>query len=139
MTGLPVGWPTPFVCVAALALTLMASGASAAADWPPAGLTCPSRTVVIFGPGPSPEKASSLFATHLAFVRAHLQSGDALVMGPLGTDGGLAVLPGTDWGAIGRFLDEEPFTRAGVLRVVRHDIWAACADAGPRADQVTKR
>lgn len=107
---------------------LLASS-SRATDWPPSGLSCPARTVVIFAPGAAPEKAKELFPAHLAFVRAHLQAGDALVMGPLGADGGLAILPGTDWSAIGRFLDDEPFTRAGVLRILRHDVWAACAPA----------
>src|ERR1700761_871280 len=113
--------------VLALYILLCAAGKAPAADWPPPGLSCPPHLVVVFEDGPATGKAKPLFPAHIAFVTAHLKTGDILSMGPSDGGGGLAVFQSSDWDAARRILADEPFTKNGVLKVARHFIWTGCA------------
>jgi uncharacterized protein YciI len=115
--------------IAALAtcVLLCAAGGAGAQDWPPPGLSCPAHLVVLFEDGPAAGKAKRLFAAHIAFVTAHLKSGDILSMGPFDGGGGLAVFRASDWEAARHILAEEPFTKNGVLKVSGHFTWTGCA------------
>ena len=114
-------------CATSILLCLTA-GASAA-NWPPPGLSCPARTVVLFDDGPAAAKAKALFPVHIAFVTAHLKAGDLLAMGPSDGGGGLAVFRTSRWEVARQFLADEPFTKNGVLKVARHFTWTGCAVA----------
>lgn len=116
---------------------LCAAGGARARDWPPPGLSCPAHLVVLFENGPAADKAKRLYAAHIAFVTAHLKSGDILAMGPSDSGGGLAVFGGSDWKAARQILADEPFTKNGVLKIARHFTWTGCAlkRAGARAGQ----
>jgi uncharacterized protein YciI len=102
------------------------AGGARAKDWPPPGLSCPSRLVVLFENGPAAAKAKRLYPAHIAFVTAHLKSGDILAMGP-SDSGGLAVFRVSNWEAARQILADEPFTKNGVLKITRHFIWTGCA------------
>jgi uncharacterized protein YciI len=98
---------------------------------PPPGMQCPQRTLVLFEPGPNWEKAGQFAPRHLAFVLQQLKAGRILSAGPLeGTPPGAAMLLASgDWSQVDALLNEEPFTREGVLKIARHDVWNACEAA----------
>jgi len=115
------------VATLASIVLLCAAGGADAKDWPPPGLSCPPRLVVLFENGPAADKGKRLYSTHIAFVSAHLKSGDILAMGPSDSGGGLAVFRASNWEAAQQILADEPFTRNGVLKITRHFTWTGCA------------
>ncbi|MDB5582299.1 MAG: hypothetical protein JWR80_7475 [Bradyrhizobium sp.] len=106
---------------------LCAAGGARAEDWPPPGLSCPPHLVVLFKNGPAADKGRRLYAAHIAFVTAHLESGEILTMGPSESGGGLAVFRNPDWRAAQQTLADEPFTKNRVLKITRHFTWTGCA------------
>lgn len=108
-------------------LLLCAAGGARAKDWPPPGLSCPPHLVVLFENGPAADKGKQLYSAHIAFVTAHLKSGDILAMGPSDSGGGLAVFRVSSWEAARQILADEPFTKNGVLKITRHFTWTGCA------------
>ena len=110
-----------------LAVFCAASTAVKAADWPPPGLTCPQRTVVVFKSGPNPDQVASLYSAHLAFIISHLRAGTLLSAGPFSeAEGGVMIFRNKDWNAIEQILVGEPFTKGGVFAIARHMVWNAC-------------
>jgi uncharacterized protein YciI len=91
---------------------------------------------VVFESGPAADKAKPLFPAHIAFVTAHLKTGEILLMGPSDTGGGLAVFQATSWEAARHILADEPFTKNGVLKIAQHFTWTGCTlDAGAASPQ----
>jgi uncharacterized protein YciI len=81
---------------------------------------------VVFESGPGLNKAQRLFPDHIAFVTAHLKTGELLSMGPSDTGGGLAVFQAAGWETARRILADEPFTKNGVLKIAQHFTWTGC-------------
>lgn len=108
-------------------LVLCVAGGGRAKDWPPPGLSCPPHLVVLFESGPAADAGKRLYSAHIAFVTAHLKSGDILAMGPSDSGGGLAVFRDSGWEAASQILADEPFTKNEVLKITRHFTWTACA------------
>src|ERR1017187_10366039 len=110
-----------------LAVVCVASTAAKAAGWPPPGLTCSQRTLVVFKTGPKPDQAPTLYSAHLAFIVSHLRTGDILTAGPFNeAEGGAIIFRNNDWSAVEQILAGEPFTNVGVLAIARHVVWYAC-------------
>ncbi len=95
--------------------------------WPPPGLSCPQRTVVTFEEGPNPEKAQQLFQQHVAYLSAQMKAGKVVSAGPMAAGhSALIIFATTDWDEVQEILKNEPYTQAGVMKVVRHEVWNAC-------------
>jgi len=102
-------------------------------QWPPPGMQCPQRTLVLFERGPHWEKAAQIAPQHLAYVLQQMKSGKILAGGPMeGVQPSAAMLfAASDWSQVDAILNDEPFTREGVLKIASHDVWNACEAARP--------
>jgi uncharacterized protein YciI len=95
--------------------------------FPPPGMNCPQRTLVTFEEGPSSDKAQQLFQQHISYLSGQMKAGKVISAGPLAAGHTALILFATkDWDEIQEILKNEPFTQAGVIKVVRHDVWNAC-------------
>jgi uncharacterized protein YciI len=102
----------------------------AQSQWPPAGMRCPQRTLVIFERGPNWEKAQEVFPQHISYILRQMKSGKILSSGPMADrQTAAAVFSVAEWDDVERILKDEPFTREGVLKIARHDVWNACEAA----------
>lgn len=108
-------------------LLFLATLALAQNAWPPPGMSCPQRTLVTFDEGPNSDKAQGLFQQHIAYLSGQMKAGKVISAGPLAVGHSALMLFATkDWDEIQDILKNEPFTQAGVIKVVRHDVWNAC-------------
>ena len=99
-------------------------------QWPPPGMRCPQRTLVIFERGPNWEKAHDVFPQHISYILQQMKSGKILSSGPMeGNQTAVAVFSVAGWEEVEGILKDEPFTREGVLKIARHDVWNACEAA----------
>lgn len=106
---------------------LVATVALAQRPWPPPGMRCPERTVVVIKIDPANAgKIDQFYDEHLAFLLPLMKSGKILSAGPDDGNGGFVVYAGTDWAAIENMMKKEPFTREGITKVVSHSVWRAC-------------
>jgi uncharacterized protein YciI len=99
--------------------------------WPPPGMQCPQRTLVLFERGPNWEKAAQVAPQHLAYILRQMKSGKVLSGGPMEGDQPAAAMlfAAGDWGQVEAILKDEPFTHEGVLKVASHNVWNACEAA----------
>jgi uncharacterized protein YciI len=102
-------------------------------NWPPPGMQCPQRTLVVFERGPNWEKAGQVAPQHLAYMLRQMKSGKVLSSGPMeGAQPSAAmVLASSDWSQAQAILNDEPFTHSGVLKIASHNVWNACEAARP--------
>jgi uncharacterized protein YciI len=100
-------------------------------QWPPPGMRCPQRTLVLFERGPNWEKAATVAPRHLAYILEQMKAGKVLSGGPLeGVQPAAAMLFAvSDWSQVQAILNDEPFTHEGVLKIASHDAWNACEAA----------
>ena len=100
-------------------------------QWPPPGMQCPQRTLVLFERGPNWDKAPQVAQKHLAYILQQMKSGKILSGGPMeGVQPAAAMLfPAGDWSQAEAILNEEPFTHEGVLKIASHAVWNACEAA----------
>ena len=111
-------------------LFLFAAVAFAQHPWPPAGLRCPERTLVVLKTDPAKAaKAGGFFDEHLAYVRSLMKSGKVVFAGPLQDGGGAMVFAITEWNEVEEILKKEPFNREGIMTVATHAVWQACEPA----------
>jgi len=110
-----------------LLLLVVAAVALAQRAFPPPGMRCPERTLVIFDVVmENAGKADAVYDEHIAFLRTHMKSG-AIVSGGPTTDGhGVILFSGAKWAEIEELLKKEPFARDGVMKVAGHHVWRAC-------------
>jgi uncharacterized protein YciI len=95
--------------------------------WPPPGLRCPERTLVIFEHGPNWEKAAEFREPHLAYLLAQMKSGKVVSAGPVeGGQRAAMLFASKDWSDVEPILKDEPFTHEGVIRISEHVVWSAC-------------
>jgi len=108
-------------------LLLTTSLLLAQTGWPPAGMRCPERTLVLFESGPNWDKARQFSAGHLAYVLQQMKSGKVLSAGPMeGAQRAAMLFASKDWSEVEAILKDEPFTREGVLQMTEHVVWNAC-------------
>ncbi|HEY1337208.1 MAG TPA: hypothetical protein VGF59_06845 [Bryobacteraceae bacterium] len=98
-------------------------------QWPPPGMRCPQRTLVLFEQGANGAKAGQFFDEHIAYLLAQMKSGKILSAGPASSGPAAAVFTSTDWPEVEEILKNEPFTREGVMKVSSHAVWNACEAA----------
>jgi uncharacterized protein YciI len=99
-------------------------------QWPPPGMQCPQRTLVIWEHGPNWEKRAEVAQRHLAYVLQEMKAGKILHAGPMeGPHSAAALFASGDWKEVEAILNDEPFTHEGVLQVATHDTWSACEAA----------
>ena len=108
-------------------LFLVAAVALAERPWPPAGMQCPERTLVIMEmQQANASKIGDFYDAHLAYLLPPMKSGKIVSAGPT-TDGRGVIVFGTkDWAEVEEILKEEPFTREGVMKIASHTVWNAC-------------
>jgi uncharacterized protein YciI len=102
-------------------------------QWPPPGMQCPQRTLVLFERGPNWEKASQVAPQHLAYILQQMKSGRVLSGGPMegGQSAAAMLFAVSDWSQVEAILNNEPFTHEGVLKIASHNVWNACEAARP--------
>jgi uncharacterized protein len=108
-------------------LFLVAAVALAQGPWPPPGMRCPERTLVITElQKANAEKLGQFYAEHLAFLTPLLKSGKIVTAGPTADGRGILIFATKDWPEIEALMKKEPFTREGVMKTVSHTVWTAC-------------
>jgi uncharacterized protein YciI len=107
---------------------LVAAAAFAQRPWPPPGMKCPERTVVVIKITDA-SKINEFYDEHLAYLLPLMKSGKILSAGPSDDGNGVIVYSTTDWAEVESLMKKEPFTREGVTQVVSHVVWRACEAA----------
>jgi uncharacterized protein YciI len=112
-------------------LLLLASAvALAQRPWPPPGMQCPERTLVIYelvqDKMPLIEK---FYDEHIANLTKLMKEGKIVTSGPTDDGRGVLIFNGTNWPEIEALLKKEPFTREGILKMSSHTTWRACEPA----------
>jgi len=113
-----------------LVLLLVVAAALAQRPWPPPGMQCPERTIVMYDV--VPEKAANIdkfYDEHVANLVQLMKSGKVLSAGPTEDQRGILIFNGTDWSEIEGILKKEPFTREGIMKMTGHTVWRACEAA----------
>jgi len=111
-------------------LFLVAAVALAQRPWPPPGLQCPERTMLLTElDQANAAKMNTVYDEHLAFLLPLLKSGKIISAGPTDDGRGVLVLGTKDWAEVDAIMKKEPFTREGVMKIVSHTVWNACEAA----------
>jgi len=111
-------------------LFLVAAVALAQRPWPPPGLQCPGRTLLITDlDQANSSKINTFYDEHLAFLVPLLKSGKIISAGPTDDGRGVLIFGTKDWTEVEALMKKEPFTREGVMKVVSHTVWNACEAA----------
>lgn len=102
----------------------------AQAQWPPAGMRCPQRTLVLSEFAENAANSAQFAAEHFAYMRGLMKSGKVISAGPMEDKHTAAILFATkDWSEAEEILKKEPFHREHVLKVASHFVWNACEAA----------
>jgi uncharacterized protein YciI len=97
----------------------------------PPGMECHVRTLVLFVPGPNKDKHKDLMAAHVSYLRQQMGAEKVIAAGPFTSSEGAAIVFASDkWNEVEGILKDDPFTRAGVIRVAEHNTWNACQSVG---------
>ena len=108
-------------------LFLVAAVALAQRPWPPPGMQCPERTLVITEVQQANNgKINDFYDEHLAYMLPLLKAGKVLSLGPTADGRGVIVFATKDWSEAEAIMKKEPFTREGVMKIVSHTVWNAC-------------
>jgi uncharacterized protein YciI len=111
-------------------LLLCAAVALAQRPWPPPGMKCPERTLVLYD---LVEEKTPLidkfYDEHLASLAQLMKEGKVVSAGPTEDSRGVLIFNGTNWKEIEGILKQEPFTREGILKMTSHTVWRACEAA----------
>ena len=108
-------------------LLFVAVAALAQESWPPSGMKCPERTLVLFEFAANAARAADFQKEHFAYVLELLKSGKVISAGPMADGRSAAMLFATkDWAEAEEMIKREPFNREGVLKVTSHGVWNAC-------------
>lgn len=97
---------------------------------PPPGMQCPQRTLVTWETGANWDKRQQFAPAHFAYMARQMKSGAVISAGPMvGLPKATGVFASADWAQVEAILNDEPFTREGVLKVAEHAVWNACEAA----------
>lgn len=104
--------------------------AAAQRPWPPPGMRCPERTLVLFKSDPaSVSKMNQFYDEHVSYMLPLMKSGKIISAGPTNDGGAVVILATRDWAEAEALLNKEPFTREGITRIASHTVWNACEAA----------
>ncbi|HZU29069.1 MAG TPA: YciI family protein [Bryobacteraceae bacterium] len=118
-----------------LCCLLIAATAMAQHAWPPPGMKCPQRTLVMLEFTPDQAKVQQFYDEHVTWVASAMRAGKIISAGPM-ADGrtGALLAASSEWNEVEGMLKAEPFVREGLIRVTSHWTWNACeADPGAAA------
>lgn len=108
-------------------LFLVAAVALAQRPWPPPGMQCPQRTVVITEvQQANAAKINDFYDEHLAYIVPLMKAGKVLSAGPTDDNRGVIMFSTTDWSEAEAIMKKEPFTREGIMKIMSHTVWNAC-------------
>jgi uncharacterized protein YciI len=107
---------------------LAAVAAFAQRPWPPPGMQCPERTIVLIKIADQ-SKINQFYDEHVAYLVPLMKSGKIVSAGPTDDGNGVLVYNSTNWAEIEAMMKKEPFTREGITQVVSHAVWRACEAA----------
>ena len=108
-------------------LLLICTVAFAQENWPPPGMRCPQRTLVLLEFGENAANSGRFAAEHLDYMRGLMKAGKVISAGPMTDNHTAAILLATnDWTEAEQLLKKEPFYREGVLKMTSHSVWNAC-------------
>jgi uncharacterized protein YciI len=111
-------------------LFLAAAVALAQRPWPPPGMQCPERTLVITEVQLSNEdKINKLYGEHLAYIVPLLKAGKVISAGPTADGRGVLVFATKEWSEVETIMNNEPFMREGLMKIASHTVWNACEAA----------
>lgn len=97
----------------------------------PPGMECHPRTLVLFSPGPNASRQKELAPAHLNYMSQQMRANKIIAAGPFeSNDGAAIVFASSDWGEVQSLLNDEPYTRAGVIKIADHKTWTACQAIG---------
>lgn len=107
-------------------LLFVAIVAFAQGPWPPRGMQCPQRTLVLFEFA-NTAKSADFSQEHFAYMLELMKSGKVISAGPMADGKSAAILfAAKDWAEVEEMIKKEPFNREGVLKVTNHSVWTAC-------------
>jgi uncharacterized protein len=99
----------------------------------PPGMQCHERTLVLFAEGSAVGNRKDLTSAHLDYIRRQMREGKIIAGGPFVDNQGAAMVFGSsNWAEVEGILKDEPYTKAGVIRVAEHKEWTACELLGAR-------
>ena len=108
-------------------LLFVAIVAFAQAPWPPRGMQCPQRTLVLFEFTANAPKSADFSQEHFAYMLELMKPGKVISAGPMADGKSAAILfASKDWAEVEEMIKKEPFNREGVLKVTSHSVWNAC-------------
>jgi uncharacterized protein YciI len=114
----------------ALLFVVVGTVAFAQGRWPPAGMRCPQRVLVLSEFGENASNSGRFAAEHFDYMRGLMKSGKVISAGPMTDSHTAAILFAMkDWVEAEEMLKKEPFHREGVLKVMSHSVWNACEAA----------
>ena len=109
---------------------LMAAVALAQRPWPPSGMQCPERTLVITEvQEANASKIDAVYDEHMAYIVPLMKSGKVVSVGPTSDGRGVIVFATKEWSEAEAIMKKEPFTREGVMKITSHTVWNACEAA----------
>ena len=107
-------------------LFVLAAAALAQRPWPPPGLRCPERTLVLYEVQPSnASRMSGLFDEHTAYLVEHMKAGRIVAAGKT-EKGGAAIFSSKDWLEVEGIINKDPYVREHIAAVASHTVWNAC-------------
>ena len=111
-------------------LILIGMVAFAQGQWPPPGMRCPERTLVLCELSENAANQAKLAQEHLSYMLGLMKSGKIITAGPMSDHRTAAIVfASKDWSEVEQLLDNEPFHREHMLKVTSHGIWTACEAA----------
>jgi uncharacterized protein YciI len=111
-------------------LFLTAAVALAQRPWPPPGMQCPQRTLVMTDLQLSDEdKINEFYEEHLAYLVPLLKAGKIISAGPTADGRGVVVFATKEWSEVETIMKDEPFMREGLMTIASHTVWNACEAA----------
>jgi uncharacterized protein YciI len=94
--------------------------------WPPPGLWCPERTLVLYELNPENVSRMGRFSKeHNAYLLNQMKAGRIVSAGKTDS-GGAAVFVSKEWDKVEQTVKADPYIREGVARVASHTVWNAC-------------
>ena len=108
-------------------LFFLAAVALAQRPFPPPGMRCPERTLVLFATQEAnAAKAVQFYNEHILWLTAQMKAGKIVTGGPTLDGRGVMIFATKEWPEIEELLKKEPFLREGVMKIASHAVWMAC-------------
>src|SRR5262249_44832905 len=111
-------------------ILLVATVAFAQRPFPPAGMQCPQRTLVLIKIDAAPaSKINQYYDEETAVLIAPMKSAQLISAAPPRDGGGGFLFATADWNEVQQIMKKEPFPREGITTIASHTVWQACEAA----------